>query len=278
MSGLPNDTPLADLEVVDALPWWVISWNPDFWIIEEGSDFFQVEGIAYICPVGFEANDYDTGTNASTLDCATAIFECEDPNTYELDWTKFTDYGFVETRAELYYDEWDYWEMDIDWWDMDEITDELYDDYEIWYIYDITNIDTWFWMYGDLYYNWEDDKMFMCIDPTSAALATGEDADPNDNTKFETEAFLAVWEVIEMSEDSMIIYEYYYDGWYGTIDAYLWSDVTADDFYGSFAFGWGDWACDADGRVWDCWADGNECMENAPGAEGTEYYWELTSY
>lgn len=194
---------------MEALPWWTYAYEPSFYVLKEESadgltaDYFQVDGLGYKCPTGFAANavpgwangDEGDGTynNTGNKTCAHALEACLDAE-YDLDWTKFTDYGFEAARVSPEYDELDYLLMDIDWWDLDEIAEELYADKTIYWVdFDGASVNTWRWMEGDVFYNWDEDKLFMCLDPLATTLGDGLAADPNVKANFGTDAFLLVW-------------------------------------------------------------------------------------
>lgn len=267
VSGRPNDITI-ETPIVEALPWYAYAYAPEFYILEEG-DYFQYDFAGYQCPEGFEAT--------YGYDCAYALSYCMDAYG-DLTESVFYGYGFEESRVELYFDEWDYLDMGINWFDLDEIVEELYADMDVWYVtYDTDDdVTTVYWLDGDLFYNWTEDKLFMVIDEYNidTCIADGT-CDPTDNTLFETDAFLAVWEEITLDENSMILYEPYYYEFFEPVDAYDWTTTTSDDFYGSFTFDYGTW-CAHNDRIWDCWAD--DCQDVEPGTEGSEDTWFLTSY
>jgi len=264
--GRPEEIDVPEFTEVEALPWWVYAYEPDFWVVPEG-EYFQVDGIGFECYVGFEA---DNGT-----DCVTALAASMDEYYGELDWAVFDSYGFTEARIDLYYDEFEYWDMGIDWFDMDEIVDELYSDADLFYIDWDGDVDDWFWLEGDVFYNWEEDKLYECLDPMSADLLSGGAADPNDSANFDSDEFLAVWSEITLDDDSMVLFEPYYYEFFEPMEAYDWAITTGDDFYGSFTFEYGSW-CAHNDRIWDCWAD--DCQEVEPGTEEAEDSWYLTTY
>lgn len=212
------------------------------------------------------------------MTCVDALALSMDANG-ELDWTKFDAYGFVEARIDLEYDEWDYFTMDVDWFDPEDAATDLFgDDMVIWEVdmdYE-TDMDTWMFMEYQTFYSWDEDKLFeLTGDPLSTDLAAGGAADPNDETNFATDEFLAVWTEVELTADIFLIFEYHYDEFFEPLDCYDWTSTTSADFYGSFTFDYASWCCHND-RIYDCWAD--DCQTVEPGTEEAVDSWFMTTY
>jgi len=62
-----------------------------------------------------------------------------------MDYDCLLTYGFVESRVDMYYDEWDYLDMDVDWFDPESAAEEVFGDMDIWYVTcdEDTDLDTW---------------------------------------------------------------------------------------------------------------------------------------
>jgi len=83
VKGEANSVPLEEGEEVEALPWWIYTYEPDLWNLGEG-DVFQVGGMAYECT----SDVFDSG-----YDCVTALYYATDYYG-DLDYDVFYGYGF----------------------------------------------------------------------------------------------------------------------------------------------------------------------------------------
>lgn len=268
------------------MPYWVYGYNYEVMNLLPG-DMFQAFDSVYTVDDDWQSV-FDTAM-ASHAEAETYADATFSKILYKCDWTYWDDesgfmaclagYGadsFSMSRTLPLYSDSDYSLMDIDWFDSDEMLDTLYADSDIWYVfYDGDDIDGQWWLDYDIYYNWDQDKLFMLLDATSSDLTTGGAADPSDEANFATDEFLAVWEEIEMTDNTMLMFVYQYEEFYATLDCYDWATTTADTFYGSFTFEYGTWCCH-EGRVYDCWAD--DCQTVQPDTDDAEFSWYLTSY
>lgn len=114
---------LGDTNAVDAPPLWLYAEYSDY-VALDSSDYFQWAGAVYQC------NDY----NAIAGNCAEVIYTavsmcqsyyCDPYNSNDLAniASAFSFAGIEKVRNEPYYEDWEYWSMDIDWWNPEEVLD-----------------------------------------------------------------------------------------------------------------------------------------------------------
>lgn len=120
---------------------------------------------------------------------------------------------------------------------------------------------------------------FVVLTDDDVALADEGDYDPSVTANWETDLFLAAWEELDISENTMFIYEPKVDDWFEATECYDWNDVTGVNgtFYSDYYFEYGSIACyGTSGRVFECVADEEACTATQPGSDPE--VWDLTTY